>query len=209
MREIIAWLLLGFSTAVNAWLIWRLRLTTKELDDMGLYYLCERLGSRETMKEQATFDGYIGGPAVWPLDTVWVVTMTSFECPEIVGVYDDKALAEMVAAEVKGEVCAYNLNPDEANWKGGLRVFCVYRPRNGDAETGRGFYYLGNDRWVKRNAVGSWALETWTWARDEADAVEIANKRRAWLLAHMLWPGDDMRRPPFPDVPWIQKDGGK
>jgi hypothetical protein len=43
MREIIAWLLLGFSTAVNAWLWWRLRLTTKELDDMGLYFLFEKL----------------------------------------------------------------------------------------------------------------------------------------------------------------------
>ena len=64
--------------------------------------------------------------------TIYVVTVGEYSYYRIIGVYDDKALAEMSAAAVGGRVEEFSLNERRSILEAGLRPFKIWFADNGD-----------------------------------------------------------------------------
>lgn len=120
------------------------------------------------------------------MSIVYVVTSGIYSDQQVVGVYDDKALAGQVAALLRdGEVLELELNTEADKVQQGLKPFRVdLTDEGGKAEVfaARGFE-LDEDG---REYQG--VFDTECWARDEAHAVKIASDRRAIYRANQPAP---------------------
>jgi len=142
---------------------------------------------------------------------IYVVTEGEYSDYHIVGVYDDKALAEQAADIDEGDVKTYTVNEHADLISQGLKPYKVYMDRDGnvdrDGNTGgqpRRVDVSGGTTvfhvWMARDLIGysrarggpiyrdvGLRLRATVWARDEQHAVKIVNEKRAQLIAAGLF----------------------
>ncbi len=126
------------------------------------------------------------------MTTIYVVTEGSYSDYHIVGVYDNKELAEQFLKnidEVKKyndmQIEEYELNQNSDKIKQGLMLYSVQMERDG---TGDSFLYSnGDESPLQLNEFYPKRLYGCIWAHNEEHAIKIANEKRAQLIALNQW----------------------
>jgi len=122
------------------------------------------------------------------MDKVYICTDGEYSDYHICGVFDDKELAEKLAAKVGANVETWTLNPLELELREDYGAWFVRMAKNGDTvqcyptkyeevlDYGEAVRFDGNNN--------SWL---YCFAKSEEHAVKIANEKRVRLIANNEW----------------------
>jgi len=115
---------------------------------------------------------------------------------QILGVYDDMALADLCAKEYGGEVGPMVLNPCAAELRAGLHMFHVMMTCEGATEIDTVSTLLWPSfGWEKgvddRTAQPRTRISMWIFAQDTHHAVKIVNEKRGIIIALNLWGNEE------------------
>lgn len=125
--------------------------------------------------------------------TLYVVTEGCYSAYHIVGVFDDRQVAEDLATRLGDDtdVEEFPLNPGLERYHAGRSVWRVEMGRDGTVLRIEDHGWLSQntaeslfDRWYDRPAL---TLVKHVWATDKAHAIKIVNERRTELVATGAW----------------------
>lgn len=127
------------------------------------------------------------------MSKIYIITCGQYSDYHIVGIYDDKELAEerlpLYDAKYRyADIKEYELNPQVDHPKG-LLPYSVKMDIEGNAKAERESIACFSGReWEPYGDNKSVSFEMW--AKDEAHAIKIANERRVQLIANNQWMTD-------------------
>lgn len=130
------------------------------------------------------------------MKTIYVVTEGVYSEYSIIGVFDDKSLAEKMASFScnDGRVEEYTLNPFAPELSEGLSHFTVWMNRDGslkyEAHAATPLQEANPSLYIYRTGEMCFSC----FARDKEHAVKMANDRRLIEIAEGRWPAKEPKK---------------